>query len=121
MSLSVVAGESWRRCDGGVVRLAVVAEHREDALHKLEQAEQKLTEPARQRWQTRGGIYFCAEPLAGKLAFLFPGENSQYPNMLKGLALEFPVVRRWFDFLTACSVRNGILRRVRLFFHRRRA
>jgi len=30
---------------------------------------------------------------------LFPGENSQYPDMLRDLAIEFPQVRHWFDFL----------------------
>ena len=98
-SLAVLAEALWRERGEGAVRLAVVAEQREDALHKLEQAETKLDGPARKRSQARGGVYVSTEPLGGKLAFLFPGENSQYQNMLAALAVRFPVVRRWFDFL----------------------
>lgn len=107
-SLAVLAEALWRERGEGAVRLAVVAEQREDALHKLEQAETKLGEPARKRAQPRGGLYFGAEPLAGKLAFLFPGENSQYQNMLAALAVQFPAVRRWFDFLDGlfCDARD---------------
>src|SRR5262249_8334362 len=49
------------------------------------------------------GTYFWAEPLggagpgAGGLAFLFPGEGSQYPGMLADLCIHFPEVRHWFD------------------------
>ena len=107
-SLAVLAEALWRERGEGAVRLAVVAEQREDALHKLEQAETKLGGPARKRAQPRGGLYFGAEPLAGKLAFLFPGENSQYQNMLAALAVQFPAVRRWFDFLDGlfCDARD---------------
>ena len=106
--LAALAEALWRERGAGAVRLAVVAEQREDALHKLEQAETKLGEPARKRAQPRGGLYFGAEPLAGKLAFLFPGENSQYQNMLAALAVQFPAVRRWFDFLDGlfCDARD---------------
>ncbi|MEI2741186.1 MAG: type I polyketide synthase [Candidatus Competibacter sp.] len=97
--LAALAATLWRERGAGPARLAVVAEQRQDALHKLEQAEKKLGEPERKRHQPRGGIYLNHEPLGGKLAFLFPGENSQYPNMLAALAVEFPAVRRWFDFL----------------------
>ena len=34
---------------------------------------------------------------AGGLAFLFPGEGSQYPGMLADLCFHFPEVRRLFD------------------------
>jgi phosphopantetheine--protein transferase-like protein len=45
------------------------------------------------------GIYYEAEPLGreGKLAYLFPGEGAQYPNMLADLCLHFPEVRECFD------------------------
>lgn len=45
------------------------------------------------------GVYFSAEPRRepARLAFLFPGQGSQYPNMLADLALAFPTVRAGLD------------------------
>jgi acyl transferase domain-containing protein len=47
------------------------------------------------------GIYFASEPIARdqKVAFLFPGEGSQYLGMLSDLCNHFPEVRRRFDFI----------------------
>src|SRR5262249_28658601 len=47
----------------------------------------------------RSGIFFFEESLSreGNLAFLFPGEGSQYVNMLSDLCLHFPDVRVSFD------------------------
>jgi len=82
----------------GVHRLAIVASDLEDLLKKLERAGAMLQDPERHSIQTRSGIYFTDQPLAGKMAFLFPGEGSQYPAMLLELALHVPLVRQWFDF-----------------------
>jgi acyl transferase domain-containing protein len=48
------------------------------------------------------GIYFSEQPLAGtqdngKVAFLFPGQGSQYVNMLMDLTIQFPEVRAHFE------------------------
>ena len=86
--------------DGAACRLAVVASSIPDLREKLDRAAKKLAAPSGCR-QIRdvSGIYFAAEPLGreGKLAFLFPGEGSQYPNMLADLCLHFPEVRECFD------------------------
>jgi acyl transferase domain-containing protein/NAD(P)H-dependent flavin oxidoreductase YrpB (nitropropane dioxygenase family)/NAD(P)-dependent dehydrogenase (short-subunit alcohol dehydrogenase family) len=43
------------------------------------------------------GVYFSAAPLGGqRVAFLFPGQGSQYPNMLRDLALQFEDVSEVF-------------------------
>jgi phosphopantetheine--protein transferase-like protein len=78
-------------------RLAVIADSWVDLLAKLEFA---LTKTASaEAFTSRNGIVFRATPLEGKIAFLFPGEHSQYPGMLGELALQSPVVRRWLDRL----------------------
>ncbi len=81
-------------------RLAIVASSAVDLKDKLGRAEKKLSAPGGCRQIRDGsGIYYNSEPMAreGKLAFLFPGEGSQYPNMLADLCLHFPEVRECFD------------------------
>ncbi len=47
------------------------------------------------------GVHCTAKPLGHDrpLAFLFPGQGSQYPNMLRSLAVEFSEISRRFDLL----------------------
>ncbi|MBF0373848.1 MAG: type I polyketide synthase, partial [Alphaproteobacteria bacterium] len=97
--LPELARESWSRVAPGIERLAIVASDAPDLAKKLEQARSKLIVADCQQIRTRGGAYFTNRPLRGKVAFLFPGENSQFPGMLHDLAMAFPQVRGWFDFL----------------------
>src|SRR5574341_1371107 len=80
-------------------RLAVVAHSLDDLQKKLARALRRLADPACRQIKDVKGIYFFEAPLypEGKLAFLFPGEGSQYPNMLADLCLHFPEVRACFD------------------------
>lgn len=83
----------------GKHRLAIVAKDSADLEKKLKTAKEKLKE-SKEHWQTRNGIYYtAADTTPQPIAFLFPGEGSQYPNMLSDLCLNFPQVRYWFDFL----------------------
>jgi acyl transferase domain-containing protein len=79
--------------------LALVASSLEDLRQKLSQARERLEDPACRQIKDVRGLYFFEEPLRknGRMAFLFPGEASQYPNMLKDLCLHFPEVRAVFD------------------------
>ncbi len=43
------------------------------------------------------GIFYSEGIPTGKLAFLFPGQGSQYVNMLADLASRYPVVKETFD------------------------
>jgi acyl transferase domain-containing protein len=80
------------------VRLAIVAKDMQSLLRGLELARRKLRDDAGERWSTRSGVVFAERPLEGRLAFLFPGEGSQYIGMLGDLALCFAEVREWLDF-----------------------
>ncbi len=55
------------------------------------------------------GAYYWDEPIGGPggLAFLFPGEGSQYPGMLADLCLHFPEVRRQFDTADRIALELG--------------
>lgn len=80
-------------------RLAIVARDVPDLEKKLRYGLHQLADPRCRAIKDRSGIFFAAEPLKqdGTLAFLFPGEGSQYGNMLADLCLHFPEVRARFD------------------------
>ena len=85
--------------EGAPYRLAVVASSVGDLRAKLGRAVDRLGSPGCRQIKDISGIYFFEEPIGrrGKLAFLFPGEGSQYVNMLLDLSLHFPEVRACFD------------------------
>jgi len=85
----------------GPVRMAVVGLSHTDLIAKLERAIKRLGDPKTRNIKEIEGIYHFKEPLGlnGKLAFLFPGEGSQYRNMLGDLCIHFPEVRRVFDLM----------------------
>lgn len=90
----------------GTLRLAVVASSPEELKNKLAHALGRLRDASRSRIKDKSGIYYFDGPLSrgGKLAFLFPGEGSQYVNMLSDLCRHFPEVRYQFDFLGKACV-----------------
>lgn len=89
-------------------RLAIVANSPQDLEHKLIYGLQRLADPQCTQIKDRSGIFFFEEPLSrqGTLAFLFPGEGSQYINMLSDLCLHFPEVRAWFDLLDRAFINH---------------
>lgn len=50
------------------------------------------------------GVFVAAAPLGGKVAWLFPGQGSQYPNMLREAALEFAEAAACFERADAVLV-----------------
>ncbi|MBK1615582.1 beta-ketoacyl synthase [Rubrivivax gelatinosus] len=83
---------------GGPARLAIVAKSREALAKGLAQALPKLRSAGDKAFATRGGVCYSPRPLDGKLAFLFPGEGSQYLGMFADLAPCFDELREWLDF-----------------------
>ena len=85
----------------GATRLAIVAVSFDDLRQKLTRALARLRDERCQRIRGIEGIYFFASPLAreGSVGFVFPGEGSQYANMLADLCVHFPEVRAVFDFM----------------------
>ncbi|MEO8657651.1 MAG: beta-ketoacyl synthase N-terminal-like domain-containing protein [Bryobacteraceae bacterium] len=85
----------------GEVRLCIVGKSQEDLLAKLERALKRLADERTKSVRDIEGIYYFKDGLAkqGKLAFVFPGEGSQYRNMLADLCIHFPEVRRVFDLM----------------------
>lgn len=80
-------------------RMAIVATDTAGLAKRIEQVLQRLREGRdSDRWSARGGVAYGSRRVEGKLAFLFPGEGSQYPAMFSGLALCFDVMQQWLDF-----------------------
>jgi malonyl CoA-acyl carrier protein transacylase len=91
------------RVRGGACRLAVVATSAADLKEKLEVSlaaggETQLLRP---------GVFPGTGEKPGKLAFLFPGQGSQFAGMLSELRPLLPEVQRWFDELDAAYEKIG--------------
>jgi acyl transferase domain-containing protein/NAD(P)H-dependent flavin oxidoreductase YrpB (nitropropane dioxygenase family)/NAD(P)-dependent dehydrogenase (short-subunit alcohol dehydrogenase family) len=87
------------RNETGPCLLAIVAASIDDLNEKLAAALTALNDEGRRQGQDPRGIWWqtALGGPEGKVAFLFPGQGSQYPNMLAQLALAFPEVRQAFD------------------------
>jgi acyl transferase domain-containing protein/NAD(P)-dependent dehydrogenase (short-subunit alcohol dehydrogenase family) len=80
--------------------LAILAASLDDLKTKLTTALTELSKPdAPKTWTDPRGMFFAevAEAAAPKIAFLFPGQGSQYPGMLGQAAMAFGEVRQEFD------------------------
>lgn len=93
-----IAAALTARDEGESHRLALVVTDRASLHSSVERALGRLRTSDAPRWSTRAGSSYSCAPLGGKLAFVFPGEGSQYLGMLADLALAFDDVRGWLDF-----------------------
>lgn len=75
-------------------RLAIVASALDDLRGKVDIALNNLNQG---NINHPRGIFYGEKEQAGKVALLFPGQGSQYPNMLRDLAIHFPEVRTAFE------------------------
>jgi acyl transferase domain-containing protein/phosphopantetheinyl transferase (holo-ACP synthase) len=83
----------------GRFRLGLVVGSLDELASRIESLLPKLADPKCRSIRDARGSYFWDRPdgSAAKLAFLFPGEGSQYPGMLADLCPHFPEVRALFD------------------------
>jgi phosphopantetheine--protein transferase-like protein len=88
--------------------IAVVASSVTDLRDRLTLAHKKLVENAG-RIRDKSGTYFFRDRLCprGRIAFLFPGAVSFYPDMLRDLCLVFDDCRNAFDELEEALQANG--------------
>ncbi|MGE3276998.1 MAG: polyketide synthase dehydratase domain-containing protein [Vicinamibacterales bacterium] len=91
----------------GPERLAIVAAP--EALEAaLDTAIARLPTLDRPRFVSRAhGLTFVSGADAGRVAFLFPGQGSEYVGMLGGLRRAVPLVAGWFDALDRAAVAAG--------------
>ncbi|MCA9175810.1 MAG: acyltransferase domain-containing protein, partial [Planctomycetales bacterium] len=101
--LNELAASLWRTCpgDASLPTLAIVAESLEDLVVKLESAQAALQKGDEKLSDPRG-IFLALSPRGqstegSQVAFLFPGQGSQYTDMLSDVALNFHEVRQALD------------------------
>jgi malonyl CoA-acyl carrier protein transacylase/phosphopantetheinyl transferase len=97
-----------RSYEPGLECVAIVASSHANLRAKLQRSREKLAEDGCGEIDDKDGIYYSRDRLGGKVAFLFPGENAQYVNMLGELCLSFPEVRSAFDEADAACTTAGV-------------
>ncbi|MEQ8787393.1 MAG: SDR family NAD(P)-dependent oxidoreductase [Pirellulaceae bacterium] len=98
--LAELSASLWKASgdDASQPTLAVVASSLEDLRDKLASAVEALR-VGESRHEDPRGVFFAESPReqGGKVALLFPGQGSQYPDMLAETAMAFPSVRAAMD------------------------
>ncbi len=92
-------------------RLGFVAETSEEACQMLEIAIQSLRSQSQaESWEHPKGIFYRKSGLEtkGKVVALFSGQGSQYLEMGRELAVNFPVLRQVFGSLDELFVQDGL-------------
>ncbi|HEX4950816.1 MAG TPA: beta-ketoacyl synthase N-terminal-like domain-containing protein, partial [Blastocatellia bacterium] len=92
-------------------RLAIVATSAEDLRAKLQQATQQLQQ-SDNAFASPNGIYYGVGSRPGKLAFLFPGQGSQYVNMSADLTMTFDAARSAWDEVAELALGDAALHQV---------
>ena len=88
--------------------LAIVAASHDDLLVKLLRARKTIAD-GQAAFEDPRGVFFAANPewRESRVAFLFPGQGAQSPDMLRELAVVFPEVRGAFEEFERVVIKSG--------------
>lgn len=100
--VAFTCARKWTASAPGSPTVAIVAQSVADLRSRLATAFARIEGGAEKIRDRSGTFFFRAAPLAAgaKLAFVFPGAASFYPDMLREAAISFPQVRATFDELS---------------------
>lgn len=96
----------------GPAAIAIVSETVVDLRARLSSARARLESGPVRRLRDKSGTYYFREHLlgredGGKLAFMYPGAMSFYPDMLRDIAIAYPECRGAFDELEEALAQDG--------------
>ncbi len=108
----LAAAQAGEFSDQHPLRMAIVASSMRDLAGKLAEARRRVLARSEEAWFEPDGVGFSAQPLAGRVAFLFPGIGfpglaGGYAARLAELCLHFAEVRRHIDFADALTRSDG--------------
>lgn len=87
----------------GPVRIAIICSSCADLRARLSSAADRMAGGILRRLKDKSGTYYFRDHLlgdgGGKIAFVYPGVMSFYPDMMRDLAIMFPECRSAFDEL----------------------
>lgn len=88
-------------------RLAILSSGPEELESKMKQSMEHIRKNPDKAHGLPDGIYYETKRVTGKVAFLFPGQGSQYVNMGKDLAMHFDCAREVWDRSTELGAVQG--------------
>ena len=103
--LAEYAASLWRQAaaqssDRDVATLAIIATDQSELIDRMQKG-RDVVAGHKADYASPRGIYFTAtSDSLGKVAFLFPGQGAQYPNMAADTAMSFTTVREALDLFT---------------------
>ena len=95
-------------------RLLIVVEREQSSLEKLLKNAKTMLDKnqGKRSWSTPGGIFYGQGDVPGKLGIIFPGQGSQYVDMLKDLSCQFPQFQDILDRANQVFQRGDETRRL---------
>ncbi|MCL1802932.1 MAG: SDR family NAD(P)-dependent oxidoreductase [Eubacteriaceae bacterium] len=97
------------RINSSNARIGFVASNAEEAIECLADAAKLLRESNADQWHKRG-IHYANEAVYGedaKVAYLFPGQGSQYAGMLTQAAMAYPEILDSFTYADNALIKAG--------------